>query len=83
MSRWSLVVRFLGEWLKWNLFGRPIRDQQEMDYCFRICYECKEFDKYEKEGGICSICGCNIHRTKKHINKLYWRTTHCPLKKWS
>lgn len=78
-----MILRFLYEYIKWNLRGRPIRTVAQTSMIFTTkCEPCDEFDREDEDNGTCSICGCGIRRTGSKFNKLYWATTKCPLKKW-
>jgi len=74
----KLGGRFLKELLKWAFYGFPQRSDARIRELFTICNYCPELDKYEDGKGICSICGCNIKRDERRMNKLAWGTTRCP-----
>lgn len=60
--------------------GLPKSTQDEIDYRYKICLECNEFNKTKEE---CYICGCNINNKKILMNKLAWADQACPLNKWN
>ena len=74
-----VIVRFFLEWMKWTLYGQPVRTQERIDELYKICDSCPNFDRYAPgaEFGTCRLCGCNINKGHS-LNKLAWDTTHCP-----
>lgn len=74
-----VIVRFFLEWIKWTLYGQPVRTQEKIDELYQICNRCPNYDEYAPEAGFgtCRICGCNINKGRS-LNKLAWGTTHCP-----
>lgn len=77
-DRTTMIVRFLKEWVKWNINGRKVRTLEEMAMLYEICAQCPFFEEFEKDEGQCGICGCNIKKSSYALNKLAWQTTHCP-----
>lgn len=61
--------------------GFPKATQQEIDTRFAICQDGCEF--YNKNEGICMMCGCNVNRKKIFMNKLAWADQSCPVNKWT
>ena len=59
--------------------GFPKTTQKEIDYRYSICIDCENFDKNRS---VCNICGCNIEKKKKFLNKLAWADQECPINKW-
>lgn len=59
--------------------GSPKTTQSEIDERYLICISCENFDISRS---ICNICGCNIERKKKFLNKLAWADQECPVGKW-
>ena len=52
-----------------------------MKEIYKICEGCPFF----KEGGgflpgydQCGICQCNLHPSRRMLNKIAWATTRCP-----
>lgn len=80
----GLIFRFLKEYIKWFLKGKPFRSDKEMDRIFGICEKCPEFERYAPgcTFGNCKVCGCHIDKNDKSMNKIAWATTKCPLRKW-
>jgi len=80
----GLILRFLKEYVKWTLKGKPIRSDQEMGRIFSICEGCPFFQRYAPgaDFGICGKCGCNLDKTDKGRNKIAWGTTKCPDNRW-
>ena len=79
-----VIFRFIKEYIKWFLKGKPLRSDKEMDRIFSICEECPEFERYAPgcTFGNCKVCGCHLDKEDKGMNKIAWATTKCPLKKW-
>jgi len=81
------VKRYLSERREWDLAGRPVREQAEIDYLFRTkcsgleegVEPCPDFKWVSKVVGIgrCMKCGCALNLGNK-LNKLRWATTNCP-----
>lgn len=61
--------------------GCPKSTQEEINKRFSICND--SCDMYNKEHGICMMCGCNVNQNKIFMNKLAWADQECPLGKWS
>lgn len=58
--------------------------QEEINERLDICKGCELYKKIGDDYGYCSHddCGCNISSHEKYLNKLYWASQECPLKKW-
>lgn len=66
--------------LFWHLYsGCPKSSQDLINHRFNICLDC---DMMDRVGGECTVCGCNISRKKRFLNKLAWADQKCPLNKW-
>lgn len=79
------IIRFLIEWIKWKTIGLGrYRSKKRISEIFEICSSCEKFDRFHKNEGNCSVCGCFIHRRNLKMNKASMVTTKCPLKppKW-
>lgn len=76
--------QYLEEKAIWTQNGRPYRTSEQMAELFNICRECENFQRFSDGVGQCQICGCFIKRNSKHLNKLAFATTSCPLEepKW-
>ena len=59
--------------------GLPKSTQEQIDYRWKICKSCPEFDAQNSQ---CHICGCNLSNKKQFINKLAWADQECPMKYW-
>ena len=65
----------------WKKHGSVIRDADRMLEIYNICQTCPLFGR---AGGVvpgydaCTHCGCNLHPSKKQLNKIAWNTTRCP-----
>lgn len=76
-----IVFRFLKELYRWIRYGHQYRSKKDMEKIYKICRACPNF---REEGGWldgydqCSICGCNLHPSKRIVNKIAWNTTSCP-----
>lgn len=57
--------------------GFAKRSQDEVETLLAICRECPAFD-----GSHCTDCGCNCNDKGTFLNKLAWRSEHCPRGKW-
>lgn len=53
--------------------------EEEMDERIEICKTCPF---YNHEDSSCNKCGCSLSRKKIYRNKLYWKSTGCPIGKW-
>lgn len=53
------------------------RTEAEVAAIFAICEECPHLT----DRG-CAKCGCRVSRESKWLNKLRWRSEHCPIGKW-
>lgn len=76
-----IIIRFIKEWYRWVKYGHKYRSQKNMKQIYTVCQICPHFVKaggwlpgYDK----CDICGCNLHRSKRAVNKIAWKTTSCP-----
>ena len=59
--------------------GFPKATNAEIQYRYDICLRCEEFNARKSE---CNVCGCNLSRKSKFLNKLEWADQECPKKKW-
>lgn len=59
--------------------GFPKCTKLEILTRYNICNSCEEFDKIKS---VCNICGCNLSRKKRFLNKLAWADQECPIAKW-
>lgn len=59
--------------------GLPKANQLQINYRFSICESC---DMYDIKNSQCLVCGCNVSKQKKFLNKLAWADQKCPLGKW-
>jgi uncharacterized paraquat-inducible protein A len=76
------IIRFLFEWTKWKMAGSPLRPAKQIEHIFNICSDCDEFDYYENDKGLCTLCECNIKKYDTKVNKAAWGTTRCPIGRW-
>jgi hypothetical protein len=53
--------------------------EEEMDERIEICKTCPF---YNHEDSSCNKCGCPLSREKIYRNKLYWKSSGCPIGKW-
>lgn len=74
----SLTKRYTLERKKWVNAGKPLRSPEEIERIFRICQACPFFFAESSASGSCNICGCQIKRRGKLMNKAAWATTECP-----
>lgn len=73
------IITFLRS-LFWHCYaGFPKSTIQQINDRMNICETCEMLDKKYNQ---CLICGCNINREKKFMNKLAWADQECPLGKW-
>jgi hypothetical protein len=77
----KLGIRFSIELYRWLRYGHKYRSKKNMETIYTICQVCPHFvkdggwmDGYDK----CGICECNLHRSKRALNKIAWKTTSCP-----
>lgn len=59
--------------------GLPKATQEQINYRFAICEQCDMFDRKNSQ---CLVCGCNLSKERKFLNKLAWSDQKCPLDKW-
>jgi rRNA maturation endonuclease Nob1 len=59
--------------------GMPKSSQELIDKRYSICLGCSSFDEKNQE---CTVCGCNVNKERKTMNKLAWEDSKCPLNKW-
>ena len=77
----KLVIQFIMELYRWIRYGHQYRSKENMEKIYTICQACP---KFVKDGGWmsgydkCDVCGCNLHRSKRAVNKIAWKTTSCP-----
>lgn len=59
--------------------GLAKRTPEEIDALYEThCKPCPQF-----VGEVCSRCGCGVHKRRRiWLNKLAWRSEHCPEGKW-
>jgi hypothetical protein len=74
----SLTKRYAKEREAWVAAGKPLRTPEEIERIFRICSGCPFFFANSSVSGSCSICGCQIKKRGKLMNKAAWATTECP-----
>lgn len=74
------ILRFFWSYTIWLLNGRRFRRQEYIDKLYDICDSCPLFEKFAPDAdfGECGICGCNINKERKTLNKLAWDSTSCP-----
>lgn len=66
--------------LLWHIYsGCPKSSQDLINHRFNICFSCDMMDRANNE---CMVCGCNIGRKKRFLNKLAWADQKCPINKW-
>jgi hypothetical protein len=66
--------------LFWHIYsGCPKSSQDLINDRFNICLNCDMMDSVNNE---CMVCGCNIGRKKRFLNKLAWADQKCPINKW-
>ena len=71
----SKVVSYGKSYAAWNLAGRPVRTDAEVEAIFEtICVPCPNF-KPRKRGGRCGLCGCGLNIQS---DKIRWATEQCP-----
>jgi hypothetical protein len=77
----SLVNNFLEEYKKWHEAGSPVRSPEKIEELFIICSSniCENYEPIKDGRGKCGVCGCNLKRKGRIMNKLSWATTKCPL----
>lgn len=59
--------------------GLPKATSQEILYRYNVCVSCNRFDKDKSQ---CGVCGCNLSKKSKFLNKLAWADQECPEGKW-
>ena len=59
--------------------GFPKTTKKEILKRWEICNKCEKFDDIKIQ---CKICGCNLSKKSKFLNKLAWADQECPEKKW-
>ena len=59
--------------------GLPKSTKEEILYRHNICVSCDQFNHIKSQ---CNICGCNIEKKSKFLNKLAWADQECPIGKW-
>lgn len=74
----SLTKRYTKEREVWVNAGKPLRTPEEIERIFTICSACPFFFANSSASGSCSICGCQIKKRGKLMNKAAWATTECP-----
>lgn len=74
----SLTKRYTKEREVWVNAGKPLRSPEEIERIFTICSACPFFFAKSSASGSCSICGCQIKKRGKLMNKAAWATTECP-----
>lgn len=74
----SLTKRYAKEREVWVNAGKPLRSPEEIEMIFNICSACPFFFANSSVAGSCSICGCQIKKRGKLMNKAAWATTECP-----
>lgn len=60
--------------------GMKQRSQEEIEALLtNHCQQCNQY-----RDGVClhKMCGCNVNKDRRFMNKLAWRSEHCPLGKW-
>jgi len=84
-TTYALAGRYAKALITWVWAGRPMRNQQGVEYIYdTFCLPCEYFTENDKEAE-CAVCGCRLHRTEIGIrNKLALATTSCPadIPKW-
>lgn len=66
--------------LFWHVYsGMPKSSQAQIDYRFKICVTCSDYNEEEKE---CGICGCSVNNRRIFMNKLAWADQKCPKGEW-
>lgn len=80
----NFSVSAIGHALK----GNPTCTQEQIDERLAICLQCKRYRPHidrngnKTEVGYCEICGCNVNKAQKYMNKLAWADQKCPEGKW-
>lgn len=77
----KLASSFSLELFRWIRYGHKFRSKKNMERIYTICQVCPNFVKnggYGKGYDSCGICGCNLHRSSRTLNKIAWKTTSCP-----
>lgn len=67
--------------LFWHIYsGSPKSTISEIQYRYKICIDCDEFNQQKQQ---CNVCGCAINNRKIFMNKLAWADQECPKGKWN
>lgn len=80
MIKYSKIKTFLKSLLFHVWAGFPKSTQKEINTRFDICQNA--CDMYNKEHGVCMVCGCNVNSKRIFLNKLAWADQECPIGKW-
>lgn len=75
----SRIITFLKALAFHASLGFPKSTKHQIETRYRTCLGCDQFDKVNSQ---CLVCGCNISKKSKFLNKLAWKEQKCPLEKW-
>ncbi|MBE3063897.1 MAG: hypothetical protein IMZ69_02625 [Spirochaetes bacterium] len=90
---WDDVVHYAAALARWTAAGFPVRTQDDVRACLRVCIVCDRFLPNNPEctkeackiaaGGRCKDCACNVTQSRFAVtNKAKMATEDCPLGKW-
>lgn len=79
MNQFRRILTFFKA-LLWHIYaGFPKSSQNLINHRYNLCSICENFDTNNQQ---CLLCGCNISKQKKFLNKLAWADQKCPIEKW-